>query len=129
MIGDWSLERPRFAALIDRFGKAWEAGDAQALAALFTETATFVPDPFDAPVTGRAAIAAYWNDVPYNQSEIRFRAGETFIAGPWFATEFKCTFRRRRTGHAVDLRGAIFCETEGELISEMRLYYRQNGAS
>ena len=50
--------------------------------------------------------------MPYNQSEITFSSGEIFGAGPWFSTEFKCVFRRRRTGEWVEARGAIFCETE-----------------
>jgi ketosteroid isomerase-like protein len=123
MVIDWSVERPRFAAMIERFGKAWENGNGQALAEVFTENASFVPNPFEAPVVGRRAIAAYWHDVPYTQTEVRFRAGEVFVAGPWFCTEFRCTFRRRRTGEQVDVRGALFCETEGDLVSEMRMYY------
>ena len=74
------------------------------------------------------AIGGYWAEMPYNQSEVTFTAGEIFAAGPWFSTEFKCVFRRRRTGEWVDARGAIFCETAGELISEMRMYWhRWNG--
>jgi ketosteroid isomerase-like protein len=123
MIADSSLLRSSYSALVERFGKGWEAGDAKAMAAVFTESGVFIPDPFDPPVTGRQAIAGYWNDVPYEQSEIRFRFGEVYVAGPWFATEFKCTFRRRRTGEPLDVRGTLFCETEGDLISEMRMYY------
>jgi hypothetical protein len=56
---------------------------------------------------------------------VTFSSGEIFAAGPWFSTEFKCVFRRRRTGEWADARGAIFCETEGELISEMRMYWHR----
>jgi ketosteroid isomerase-like protein len=74
------------------------------------------------------AIRRYWLEVPYNQSEITFTSGEIYAAGPWFSTEFKCVFRRRRSGDWVDARGAIFCETEGGAISEMRMYWhRWNG--
>jgi ketosteroid isomerase-like protein len=85
----------------------------------------FAPDPFDAVLRGRAAIEAYWRDVPLNQSEIAFRVGEVFTVGPWFAAEFRCTFRRRRTGEPVDLRGALFCETTDGLVSEMRMYHHR----
>jgi ketosteroid isomerase-like protein len=34
-------------------------------------------------------------------------------------------FRRRRTGQWVDARGAIFCETDGERITEMRMYWHR----
>lgn len=117
--------RAHYAALIDAFGKGWEEGDAGRLSDVFTETAVFLPDPFAKPLTGRKAVAEYWKDIPYEQSEIKFLSGEVYAAGPWFGVEFKCTFRRRRTGEPVDVRGALFCETEGGKISEMRMYWHR----
>lgn len=117
--------RAQYAALIEEFGKGWEEGDAARLSDVFTETAAFSPDPFARPLRGRSAVAQYWKDIPYDQSEISFRYGEILAAGPWFATEFKCTFRRRRTGEPVDVRGALFCETEEGKISEMRMYWHR----
>lgn len=92
---------------------------------VFASNAVFVETPFTSPLHGTEAIRGYWNEVPYNQSEIAFSSGEIFAAGPWFSTEFKCVFRRRRTGEWVDARGAIFCETQGERISEMRMYWHR----
>ena len=117
--------RAQYAALIEEVGKGWEEGDAERLSDVFTETAAFSPDPFARPLRGRPAVAQYWKDIPYDQSEISFRYGEILAAGPWFATEFKCTFRRRRTGEPVDVRGALFCETEEGKISEMRMYWHR----
>ena len=85
--------------------------------------AVFLPEPFATPIRGRGAIRDYWRDVPREQAEIAFRFGEIFVAGPWFATEYKCTFRRRRTGEAVVVRGALFCETIDGRVSEMRMYW------
>lgn len=115
--------RAAYADLIARFGDGWQKGNADGLVSVFAEDAVFVPSPFDAPLRGRAAIRTYWKDVPLEQAEISFRSGEIFVAGPWFATEYKCTFRRRRTGEAVTVRGALFCETADGLISEMRMYW------
>lgn len=126
---DWKRKLEAYATLIDAFGEGWEAGSAERMADVFTEQATFVPDAFASPVVGRSAIGDYWSDIPLEQSEVSFRSGETYVAGPWFATEFRCTFRRRRTGEPVDVRGALFCETENGLISEMRMYWdRRTGA-
>jgi ketosteroid isomerase-like protein len=86
----------------------------------------FIPGPFEAPVRGREAIRVYWRDVPLEQAEIAFRHGEIFVAGPWFATEYKCTFRRRRTGEAVTVKGALFCETVEGRLSEMRMYWERS---
>jgi ketosteroid isomerase-like protein len=112
-----------FERLVDEFGKAWEAGRPSAMAEVFTDDGTFTPGPFEGALRGRVAIAAYWGDVPKEQSAISFRFGEIFVVGPWFATEFKCTFRRIRTGDWIEVSGALFCETTAEKISEMRMYW------
>lgn len=109
--------------LIDAFGKGWERGKVDDLMAVFSEGAVFLDDPFSEKVSGKSAIRDYWKDIPYHQSEITFTPGEVFAAGPWFSTEFRVVYRRRRTGEWVDARGAIFCETEEGKVSEMRMYW------
>ena len=109
--------------LIDTFGRGWAKGNVELLLSVFTPGAVFLETPFSDKLDGLDAIRSYWIETPYHQSETTFTSGEIFAAGPWFATEFKCVFRRRRTGQWVDARGAIFCETEGEKISEMRMYW------
>lgn len=118
-----------FRELVDSFGRGWEAGDADAIARVFTPDAVFQDAPFGPKETGQTAIRAYWANVPKNQAEVTFKAGEIFTAGAWFATEYRCTFRRRRTGEWVDVRGAMFCETQDGKISEMRMYYHRGGSS
>ena len=111
--------------LIDTFGKGWERGDVEAVASVFSGDAVFIETPFSQPDRGIAAIRMYWKDIPLHQAEVQFSSGEIYVAGPWFATEFRCMFRRRRTGEQVDARGAIFCETKDGKISEMRMYWHR----
>ena len=113
--------------LIDTFGQGWSRGNVDVLMAVFSPDARFVETPFSQPLDGIEAIRSYWKEIPYYQSEISFSSGEIYVAGPWFSTEFKCTFRRRRTGEWVDARGAIFCELNGEAIGEMRMYWHRWG--
>jgi len=95
---------------------------------VFAVEVVFVETPFSEPLRGIDAVRRYWADVPYHQSEVTFSSGEIYAAGPWFSTEFKCAFRRRRTGEWVEARGAIFCETLADRITEMRMYWhRWNG--
>jgi ketosteroid isomerase-like protein len=115
-------------SLIDAFGTGWARGDMELLMSVYAPDAVFIETPFTAPLQGSDAIRGYWSEVPYNQSEITFSSGEIYAAGPWFSTEFKCVFRRRRTGEWVEARGAIFCETAADRITEMRMYWhRWNG--
>jgi ketosteroid isomerase-like protein len=117
--------RDEFDSLIRGFGEGWSKGNAEAIAAVFLPEGVFQPDAFAEPLTGQRAIREYWKDIPFEQSEISFRYGELFTVGPWFAVEFRCTFRRRRTGEPVDARGAIFCETKDGKIAEMRMYWNR----
>lgn len=109
--------------LIDAFGQAWERGKVDQLMEIFEANASFLDDPFSDAITGAGSIRDYWKDVPYHQSEITFTSGEIFAAGPWFSTEFRVVYRRRRTGEWVDARGALFCETANGKVTEMRMYW------
>ncbi len=120
--------RPVGRTLMDTFMDGWSRAKLDLVMSVFAEEAVFQETPFSAPLRDVASIRRYWSDVPLHQSEITATAGEIFGAGPWFATEFRTVFRRRRTGEWVDARGAIFCETVGGKISEMRMYWhRWNG--
>lgn len=109
--------------LVDEFGRGWSKAKVDVMMGVFAPEPVFQETPFSEPLRGQDAVRGYWADVPLHQSEISFTAGEIFVVGPWFATEFKCTFRRRRTGEWVDARGAMFCETDGARITEMRMYW------
>lgn len=112
-------------ALIDTFGKGWMKGNADVIMSVFAPGAVFVETPFSPPLRTEAEIRRFWADIPIHQSEITFTSGEIYVAGPWFSTEFRCVFRRRRTGEWVDARGALFCETDGTAITEMRMYWHR----
>jgi ketosteroid isomerase-like protein len=115
-------------SLIDDFGRGWSKGDVDLLMSVFAGDMIFVETPFSEPLLGAESVRRYWLEVPLHQSEVTFSSGEIYAAGPWFSTEFKCVFRRKRTGEWVDARGAIFCETDGAKITEMRMYWhRWNG--
>ena len=114
-------------ALVDTFTKGWSKADVATILSVFSDEAVFLETPFSAPLTGLDAIRTYWADVPYHQSEITASSGEIYAAGPWFSTEFKVVFRRRRTGDWVEARGALFCEIAGDKISEMRMYWQRKG--
>ncbi len=117
----------RARELTDTFAKGWSRGRVDILCSVFAEDAAFQETPFTEQLRGEA-IRAWASDIPYQQSEVTFTTGEVFMAGPWFSTEFKLTFRRRKSGEWVEARGAMFAETNGERITELRMYWhRWNG--
>jgi hypothetical protein len=111
--------------LVDTFARGWAKGQIDLISSVFKADAVFIETPFAEQMRGSDAIRRYWSDIPANQSEITVATGEIYVAGPWFATEFKAVFRRRRTGEWIEAKGALFCETEGRLISEMRMYWHR----
>jgi ketosteroid isomerase-like protein len=118
--------RESAARMMDSFASGWSRGQIDVIVSVFSADAAFFETPFSEPLRGSEAIRRYWSEVPANQSEITVKRGEIFVAGPWFATEFKAVFRRRRTGEWVEAKGAIFCETVGDKVSEMRMYWHRN---
>lgn len=56
------LTRQQFALWMIAYGRASAENDPQASANLFASDARYYENPFDEPITGRAAIYAYWND-------------------------------------------------------------------
>jgi ketosteroid isomerase-like protein len=111
--------------LVDTFAEGWSKARVDPIISVFTSDATFIETPFAEPLRGTDAIRKYWSDVPFHQAEIHVTTGEIYSAGPWFATEFRVVFRRRRTGEWVEARGSLFCETEDGRISEMRMYWHR----
>ncbi|NNG15935.1 MAG: nuclear transport factor 2 family protein [Gemmatimonadales bacterium] len=129
-MGATSTDEPRDTgalgrSIVDSFGKGWAKQDIDLLVSVFLDDAVFLETPFAPPRKGLDAIREYWRDVGYHQSEGRFSSGEVFAIGPWFSTEFKFVFRRRRTGEWVDVRGALFCETSRGKVAEMRMYWHR----
>jgi ketosteroid isomerase-like protein len=114
--------------LVDQLAKGWSKGRVDTMLGVFAEEASFVETPFSTPLVGHEAIRGWVADIPYNQSEAKFTTGEVFLVGPWFSTEFKLVFRRRKTGEWVEARGALFADTDGGKITELRMYWhRMNG--
>ncbi len=120
-----SVAEAEFRTLLDQFADGWNKGEPGRMAEVFLPDGGFQIGPFEPPLKGRPAILEYWRDVPLAQSNVSFRYGEVFVVGPWFATEFRCTYVRRRTGEGVDVKGALFCETKDAKIAEMRMYWER----
>ena len=65
-----------YRELLERFGAGWERGDVDAIAAVFAPDGTFLGTPFGERTAGIDAIRGYWKDVPLNQADVTFKAGE-----------------------------------------------------
>jgi hypothetical protein len=79
-----------FTAWLTAYGDAWEAGDADAAAALFTVGATLQPTPFDELIRGRRLIHEHLVELFSGLSGVSFvaqvlGAGDTYGVAHWRA--------------------------------------------
>lgn len=61
-----------FSAWLEKYGRAWETGDATAAAELYAEDGTYQVTPFVEPIRGRAAILDYWRHVAQTEEQVQF---------------------------------------------------------
>jgi ketosteroid isomerase-like protein len=79
------------AAWIDAYARAWREGDAEAAAALFTETATYRSAPFRPPHVGREEIVRYWREEPARHEGVELAFGTPVVEGRRVAVEWWAT--------------------------------------
>ena len=77
-----------FTAWLTAYGDAWEAGDADAAAGLFTVGATLQPTPFDELIRGRRLIHQHLVELLAGMSDVSFvaqvlGAGDTYGVAHW----------------------------------------------
>jgi hypothetical protein len=79
---------------MDGYLAAWEAKDADAVMALFSEDAVYqsVPGVDSETFVGREAIGDYWTSVTADQSEITTRRGTPVVTGNQATVEIWVTF-------------------------------------
>jgi steroid delta-isomerase-like uncharacterized protein/uncharacterized protein (TIGR02246 family) len=76
------------AAWIEAYARAWREGDAEAAAALFTETAVYRSAPFRPPHVGREEIMRYWREEPAQHEQVELSFGTPVVQGRRVAVEW-----------------------------------------
>lgn len=107
---------------LEAYRVAWERADADAVAALFDQGATYRSNIFEEPHVGRDGVHAYWTEVTRTQEDVRVRIGRPFADGDRVAAEFWTTMRV--AGDDVTLPGCLLLRfgTDG-LCRSLREYW------
>lgn len=76
---------------LERYRRAWETADADAVIELFTEDASYRSNIFGAAHVGHEAIHAYWRQATATQEAVQVRVGRPFVdddrvAAEWWTT-------------------------------------------
>lgn len=108
------LAREAFEAWMQAYGRAWQAGDPDAVTALFTADAAYHETPFDEPMVGREAIHRYWSEgADQAQRNVRFDFVVLAIAGDTGVARWWASFERVPSGAQVELDGVLAAEFDG----------------
>lgn len=93
------------------YGHAWEAGDPDTVATLFTADATYYETPFDEPMVGSEAIRRYWSEgAGQAQKNVRFSFTILSTVGHTAISRWWASFERIPSGVQVELDGILVAE-------------------
>lgn len=105
------------------YHQAWITRDAEGVARLFTDDASYHSHPFRPPYVGRAAIADYWRRATASQEDFELRWGNPVVAGDRMAVEWWATMRDAEGGD-VTLPGCLIVRFAANgLCEELREYW------
>jgi uncharacterized protein (TIGR02246 family) len=101
------MDAGRVEDWLDRYGRAWEARDPDAAAALFTEDATYRETPFAEPLRGAAGVRDYWAGVTELQEDVRFGYELLAVTGDLAIALWTSAFSRAPGGERAELDGVF----------------------
>lgn len=121
---------PELQALFRRFGKAFNAGDVDAIAACVTPDFRWImargPDaPHGRIAEGREALRTALAERALELEGVRFSEAGVFAAGDFVVGTFRMTATRRADGAAIDLRGCDIYTLRDGLIASKDSYWKQ----
>jgi uncharacterized protein (TIGR02246 family) len=101
------IDDESFRAWLDDYGRAWEAQDPEASAALYREDALYFETPFDEPMRGVAAIRDYSAEAAAAQKDVKFGADVLAVSGDTGIARWRASFTRVPSGMRVELDGVF----------------------
>jgi uncharacterized protein (TIGR02246 family) len=105
------------------WSEPWDALDAEAIAALYTEDGVMEDVPAGIEARGRDEIAAAFGGVMAGIAESRNEPISGFRAGDMAVMEYEVTAVDAASGQEFTFRGALIAELDGDLIRHSREYY------
>lgn len=111
--------------VLDVYIQAWTGQNPDLIVSIFTDAATYHERAFDAPISGREAIRAYWETkVVKAQGNIQCELLDLYLDGTTAVAEWEAEFddvpqQVRKRMREV----AIIKFTDGPLIEHLREYW------
>lgn len=103
-----ALTKDEATAWLERYGRAWESGDAEGVLRLFTPDATYDETPFATNLRGHDEIRRYWLDnATHGQTDIVFGFEIWAVVDNQCLSHWTARFRQVEDGRTVELDGAF----------------------
>lgn len=118
------MTKERALELINIYGKAWEMQDAELIASIFTDDATY-NDPVEPENMGVSAIKEYWKyKVIGEQKNIKFNLKNIWMDGDTVIAEWNARFDDIKRSIHIDMTEVAIFTTEDNKFSSLREYYK-----
>ncbi len=108
---------------LDHYQQAWQSGNAELAASLFTRDARYYQEPFAEPIVGREAIHDYWKSATSRQQDVRFVVKTCLRQGFIVVAEWNCTYRHVPGGERRELAGVLIADFYGKQVRNFREYW------
>ncbi len=102
-----------FEDWLDKYGQAWERGDAERVIRLFTDDANYYETPFDKPMNGHEAIHRYWSEgAGQSQKDVQFSAQILAVGEDFGIARWQAKLVRVPSGKQVALDGVLLASLD-----------------
>jgi ketosteroid isomerase-like protein len=99
---------------LDKYGRAWERGDAEASIGLYSEDVRYYETPFDAPEIGHESVRRYCLEAAGAQRDVRFSHEAYSMEGDTGIARWRASFVRVPSGMHVELDGIFVLRFDGD---------------
>jgi uncharacterized protein (TIGR02246 family) len=103
-----------FKSWLEAYRRAWEEGDPQAAASIFSADAVYCETPFDEPMRGRDAILRYWSDALGSQDQVKFSYEVLAVSEGNGIARWRASFVRVPSSAQVELDGIFLVRMNSE---------------
>ena len=101
-------------ALLEGYGRAWQAFDGDAWVAIFTEDAEYHGDPFREPLVGHNALRAFLLESAETQRDVDFTVERHWVSGSTVLAAWHASWKGRDRGGLVRAAGFLTAETASD---------------
>ena len=108
------MTAPELQSWLERYGRAWEARDADLAAALFTDDVAYYETPFGEPARGKNGVRAYWRAATRTQRDVRFSSLVLSVAGEVGVARWWAEHARESSGARARLDGIFLLEFDAD---------------